>query len=182
MSERLENLKIGLDVDGVLSCFSSGVLKRAKELGLEASFPTSCEKVDSWDMSEAFSRVMKDVWTDDQFWLDLPVLKGASPLPFKPYCYITSRQIPSSVTKAWLDKNGFPEALVITVKNPTEKLTYVKEHNLDLFVDDLYSTVRALREAGVNALLMEAPYQRGHQKDCEGLPKITSLKEIENYI
>jgi uncharacterized HAD superfamily protein len=174
----VKKLRIGLDVDGVLSCFSSGVIKRAKLLGLEKEFPATCREVDCWDMSETFSKVMKEAWKDDEFWLNLPVLEGASPLPFIPTVYITSRQVPSLVTKKWLDRNGFPDAPVITVSHPSEKLAHIKALNLDLYVDDLYSTVRELRENGINSFLFRQPYQRGHIKECEGLPIIDNLNEV----
>jgi 5'(3')-deoxyribonucleotidase len=176
------NKRIGLDVDGVLSCFSAGVISRAKQLGLEDKFPTTCKDVDCWDMSDKFSSLMRDVWTDEEFWLNLPVLKGSEFIPFTPDCYITSRQVPSEVTKQWLDKNRFPEADVITVRRPEEKIQHILERNVDIFVDDLFSTVRTLREKGINALLFKAAYQSGHIKECEGLPTIESLKEIKNYV
>lgn len=174
--------RIGLDVDGVLANFSAGVIKRANKLGLGEHFPKCCHDTSSWDMSEMFSKVMKNIWDEPEFWLDLPVLENAKPMPFQPYCYITSRRVPSGVTKQWLDTNDFPEALVITVNNPTEKVKYIREHGIDLFVDDLYSTVRQLIDAGHKALLYEAPYQIGHKSECEGLPTIKSLEEIINYV
>lgn len=182
MIEKLKDKRVGLDVDGVLANFSAGVIKRANELGVGEYFPKCCHDTNSWDMSEMFSKVMKNLWNDPEFWLGLPVLENTLPLSFQPYCYITSRRVPSEVTKQWLDKNGFPEALVITVKNPKEKLIHIREHNIHLFVDDLYSTVREMRDAGVNALLMSAPYQSGHKTECEGLPTIKSLSEVVNYV
>lgn len=182
MKKKLENINAGLDVDGLLACFSHGVIRRAKQLNLEEHFPKNCKDVDSWDMSEMFSYVMQDAWEQDKFWIDLPVMEGVLPLPFTPKVYITSRRVPSSVTKRWLDKNGFPDAPVITVKNPQEKLQHVIDLKLDVFVDDLYSTVREMREAGVNALLYKAAYQRGHKTECEGLPTIECLSEVMNYV
>jgi FMN phosphatase YigB (HAD superfamily) len=176
------NKKIGLDVDGVLACFSHGVIKRAKELNVSEHFPSTCLEVDSWDMSEMFSYIMQDAWNQPKFWAELPPLKGALPLPFTPEVYITSRRIPGEVTKAWLKRNGFPEAPVITVSNPAEKLRHVLDLDIDIFVDDLYSTVREMRQAGVNALLFKAPYQVGHEEDCKGLPTIERLEEVLNYV
>jgi len=166
--DKLNGKRIGLDVDGVLANFSAGVIKRANELGLGEHFPKCCHDTDSWDMSDEFSTVMNEAWRDEKFWL--------------PYCYITSRRVPSEVTKQWLTNNGFPDALVITVSNPTEKIKWIEEHNIDLFVDDLYSTVRELRDAGYNAVLFDAPYQRGHVEECKGLPKIKTLDEVLTYI
>jgi uncharacterized HAD superfamily protein len=178
MSEK--ELRIGLDVDGVLSNFSAGVIKLAKEKGFAKHFPECCHDVTSWDMSEEFSEVMSDAWRDEKFWLELPALTDS--VPFTPYCYITSRRVPSEVTAQWLKNNGFPEAPVITVSNPSEKIHWIEEHKLDLFVDDLYSTVRELRDAGYNSVLFEAPYQVGHVKECEGLPKIKSLNEVVPFL
>lgn len=178
MSEK----RIGLDVDGVLACFSHGVIKRAKQLNVSEHFPENCLDVDSWDMSEMFSYVMQDAWKQEKFWLDLPPLDGALPLPFEPYVYITSRRVPALVTKRWLDKNGFPDAPVISVTNPTEKLEHAKNLKLDIFVDDLHSTVKEMREAGINALLFKAPYQRGHEEECKGLPTIENLEEVLKYV
>lgn len=172
------NLRIGLDVDGLLSNFSQAVIERAKVMGMEEYFPKTWEDVSYWDMSDQFKEVMKDAWTDADFWLNIPPLTSPAKIKFKPYCYITSRHVPSTVTAVWLSANGFPKAPVITVRKPEDKIRYIKEHGIDLFVDDLYSTVRQLREAGFNALLYKAPYQRGHVDDCKDLPTIECLSEI----
>lgn len=181
MSDLLKGKRIGYDVDGVLACFSCGVIKRAAQMGLQDKFPTTCLAVDCWDMSEAFSQVMKDAWEEPAFWIGLPRLLNEN-LPSPPDCYITSRRVPSEVTKQWLDKHHFPEAEVITVSHPSEKLAIIKERQLDVFVDDLYSTVRELRDAGINSILFAAPYQTGHYAECKGLPTIRQLTEIVKYL
>lgn len=172
---------IGLDIDGVLCCFSHGVIERAKTLGLDEGFPKHWKDVDNWGMGTNFSKIMKDAWLDPQFWLNLPKFPNVK-VDFQPTCYITSRPIAVEVTKQWLDDNGFPEAPVITVANPCDKLQHIQELNVEVFVDDLWETVRMLRDNGINALLYKAPYQRGHADDCEGLPTIESLEEIEKYV
>lgn len=173
-------MKKGLDIDGVLCNFPQGVIERAKTVNLSEHFPPCCHDVMSWDFgTDKFSAVMKDAWLSVEFWLKLKPLAYSLPLSFTPDCYITSRPVENWVTEQWLDLWKFPKADVITVKNPLDKLEVIKERKLDLFVDDYIETVRHLRENGVNALLFEAPYQRGHEH--ADLPKIKCLSEVENY-
>lgn len=169
-------MNVGFDVDGVLAGFAQGVLDRAKVMGLESEFPRTADDIDCWNIAPRFAEVMEDVWTDEEFWLNLEPL--VTELPFPPACYITSRQIPSSVTEQWLDNNGFPKALVITVSHPREKLEHIIRLQLDLFVDDLHHTVRDIIDAGYNAVLLKTPYQRGHEEECEGLPTIERLEDL----
>lgn len=176
----MKTIRVGLDCDGVIAAFTEALLRRAKEMGLAEYFPKCEEDVMCWDVSDRFQDVMKDAWTDERFWLGIkPMTKE---IPFIPNCYITSRFIPTEVTAKWLAKHKFPKAEVITVKHPTEKVKYAKERNLDLFVDDLYSTVREMRDAGINAILFSQPYQRGHVAECAGLPTITNLQEVFKYV
>ena len=137
MSKTLDNLSIGLDVDGLLACFPCGVLKRAQSLGLQNKFPNSCKLVSTWDMSESFQEVMKDVWKDDSFWLNLPRLYTKN-LPFKPAAYITNRHISSDTTKQWLISMGFPNAEVVTVKTYKDKLQEIQKRKINVFVDDYF--------------------------------------------
>jgi len=174
-------LNVALDCDGVLANFSAGVIKRAKKMGLSQHFPKTYKEVSRWDVSGMFSHVMKDAWTDPEFWLDLPVLPGAEKLNFIPACYITSRAVPSEVTAKWLAKNGFPKAEVITVSKPEEKLQHLKDRGIDLLIDDYYVTIIQLLENDVNALLYKAPYQVGHE-ECKTLPTINCLTEVHNYV
>lgn len=176
-----KGLNIALDVDGVLANFSQGAINRAKQMGLGPHFPNHYTEVKNWGMSEKFSEVMRDAWTDEEFWLSLKPLPN-SRLSFTPLVYITSRQVPSSVTEKWLSNNGFPEAEVITVDRPEKKLMYLKQLKAKVLVDDLYSTVRQCREAGINALLYHAPYQVGHELECLDLPVIKNLEEVWDYL
>ncbi len=174
----LKELNVGLDVDGVLCNFTAGVIKRAKNMGLEKHFPSDSLDTTYWNMSDKFSEVMRDAWRDPEFWLALPKLARQPSVPFIPRCYITSRVVPSSVTRQWLDNHGFPAAEVITVKQPSEKLAYIQDMKLSLFVDDYYITVQELLNNGVDARLYRAPYQRGHVEECKNLPTIDSLDEV----
>lgn len=170
------NTSVVLDIDGVICDFTSGLLAAAHRLGLSKEFPSSSEEVMHWDICDKFSVVFDEVKHDKNFWLGLkPLVKK---LPFVPLAYLTARPIDSEITKKWLINNGFPDADVISVCKPEEKLQYLRELNPDVFVDDLYSTVIAANKAGINTVLMKQPYQRGHIEECKGLPTIERLEEI----
>lgn len=173
-------MKIGLDIDGVLACFVGGVLKRASELGMREHFPATCKDVQSWAISERFGDVWQTIGKDVGFWLSLRPLPYTTPLHFQPDCYVTSRPIHQWVTEQWLAVNRFPRAEVFTVKAPLEKIPIVKERGLDLFVDDHWETVRAMRKEGINAVLYKAPYQSGH--DTADLPTIKHLSEVGKWV
>jgi uncharacterized HAD superfamily protein len=170
-------MKVGLDVDGVLCNFVQGILDVAHRRGL-SSFPQRWTDADHWLVCPEFGTVMREVNLDPGFWLQLDPLPYSGPLDFAPDCYITARPIASWVTEQWLAVHRFPKADLITVADPKDKIDHIRERGLDLFVDDHYVTVPELRAAGVNAVLFEAPYQRGH--DVSGLPKIKSLSEVVN--
>jgi uncharacterized HAD superfamily protein len=167
--------RIALDIDGVLANFSGGVVDKAKELGIE--FIDCPSKVTHWDMHPNFSKVMKNYWGDPEFWLNLQPLRSGN-LPFVPHVYITSRPIDTEITRQWLIKHGFPSAPVITVKHPKEKLQHIENMGIDILIDDLHHTVREVIESGRTAFLYKAPYQRGHEEECKGLPTIETLEEI----
>jgi hypothetical protein len=170
-------MKIGLDIDGVLCNFVQGILDIGQSRGL-SHFPKSWDVVDHWLICDGFVEVMKEVNMTAEFWLKLKPLPYSLPLDFTPDCYITARPIESWVTQQWLDYWRFPKADLITVANPVDKLAHIQERQLDIFIDDHYETIPQLRTAGVNAILFDAPYQRGH--DVAALPKIKHLSEVLN--
>lgn len=170
-------MKIGLDIDGVLCNYVQGILDVAKERNLEG-FPSDWTEVDYWFICDGFLDVMKTITYDTDFWLKLKPLPYTAPMDFTPACYITQRPIDNWITEQWLSVHRFPTAEVIRVEDAKDKINHVK--GLDLFVDDLYTTVRSMRAEGINAVLYEAPYQRGH--DVSDLPKIKHLMEVNQWV
>jgi len=177
---------IGLDVDGVVSDFSTGIIRLANKRGLGHLFPSCADEVSSWDMCKNpkdFLDLFLPESVKPEFWLSLPPITESQKFfangnSFVPELYITKRAVPSEVTARWLKENGFPEAEVITVGDPAHKAEIVKAR-CDVYVDDLIETVAGMRAQGINALLFQAPYQRGH--DTLGLPSIKSLAELVEH-
>ena len=167
-------MKVGLDIDGVLANFGKGVIKRAQQLGFGDKFPKCHREITTWNICPEFYTVMRGAWMDPKFWLGLEVLECGIGIPFEVDCYITARPIDSRVTKKWLDENYFPDAPVLTVATHANKLLVAQRRDLTVFVDDLHTTVRAMRENGLDAVLMDAPYNR----DVTDLPRIKYLGDL----
>src|SRR5687767_1701261 len=121
-------MRITLDVDDVLSSFKEHLLDY---YDLDRTPPTS------WDDPRFLEYVPKSYLIED-FWLTIPRAFDPSILTFSPVAYVTSRGVPSSLTKRWLDENGFPDAPVITVGHNQSKLQVLINMKIDLHLDDSY--------------------------------------------
>ncbi len=172
--------KIGLDIDGVLAQFSKGMVDKAIELGL-TGYPTRKEDVSHWDHLSDCGDLWKRIKYDESFWLYLEPFPDALPIDFEVTRYITSRPIGNEISYFWLWKNGFPNPeRCTTVPNPDDKLEVLRQIGIDVFVDDRIETCHQIQDAGIQAILFNAPYQRGHA--YTGLVPIYSLKEVRGIL
>lgn len=165
------NYKIGMDIDGCIASFIDKVLRESRGTSYSQHFPLTSEEVKFWNVSHKFSEFMKPYWMKEEFWLDIVPQNS---LDFTPEVYITSRPIATEVTKQWLDRHGFPDAPVVTVSKPLDKIVHAV--GLDLFVDDYYITVDSMIKNKINAVLFKQPYQVGHLDEIAHLPITDSLK------
>ena len=158
--EVITRTRIGLDVDGVIANFSDAFILKARELGLGQYFPDSWKGHVDWDFGLGRGGIFKAVWReieeDPIFWLRIPT-HSERPL-YRPEVYVTARPVPSIVTEAWLGLNGFPKVPVVTVPVGHNKADAFREFYVDLFIDDKPSNVLELRNAGINAVLLDRPW------------------------
>lgn len=158
----LNRPKIGLDIDDVLSDFIPYYSKK------------SGDKIPSnWNFDSNIGEKLKK--KDKKFWMDIPAKINSDALLFEPHCYITARSIPVSWTKAWLKKNGFPDAKVYSVGIGKSKVEAAKDSGIDIFVDDNYHNFVELNKNGVCCFLMSAEHNKKYNV---GYKRINSLNEL----
>lgn len=163
----LKRPRIALDIDDVLASW----IKPWCELHGNPE-PTS------W----AFDRAIVDKFEAmrsgqrlDEFYAGLPVLTPASEIPFEPALYVTARPVSSAVTEAWLDKHGFPAAPVCTVGIGGSKIDCLKEHNIDIFVDDNFGNFVEINKAGICCFLFDQVHNKRYEV---GYKRIYNLKSL----
>jgi 5'(3')-deoxyribonucleotidase len=157
----LSTKRIALDIDDVLADWAG---EWAKLHGIQR--PTS------WAFDRAIMQkfdAMQYHGTLEDFYANLPVLTRPEDIPFEPVAYVTSRPVPSAITEAWLDKNGFPAAPVYTVGLHGTKVEVLRDIvKADIFVDDRWDNFLELNKAGIFTYLFDAPhntrYDVGHRR------------------
>lgn len=165
-----KDIRIGLDIDGVLAAFVKGWMKRYDDIK---------EIPKSWNFDplimERFE-TMRETGELDDFFLSLEKLIDPWELPFKPHCYITSRPVDNHITVEWLKRNEFPtKNNVYSVPLKASKLEVAKKTGVDIFVDDAYHNFVQLNEGGVKTYLLT----RKHNKSFDvGDLRLNSLKDI----
>jgi len=147
--------KIALDIDEVICDFLGGYSK---------VFNISKETL-YWNFSYKIGEHMEQLKSDKDFWLGLDKLRD---VPFEPEMYVTSRNIPTEWTMEWLEANKLPCRPVVTVPLNTSKVGVLKEHNIDILIDDKYANFLECSKAGIFTYLMDCPhnqhYKVGHKR------------------
>lgn len=159
----LRPLRIGLDIDEVICDFIGGIKQK---YGLE--------EPNSWNWSYKMKEWLKPSKELDKFYLNLKPLINPKDLLFEPTCYITNRPVSVEITQLWIENNGFP---CVPVYCTTDKIKVAKNENLDVFVEDNYSTFVEMNNAGIYTLLLT---QNHNKKYDVGMRRINNLNDIIN--
>jgi hypothetical protein len=158
--------RIGLDVDEVLSNFVKAYCDR-----YNLPIP-HC-----WNFDPLFPERMAELKDDKAFWLSLEPLIKPEDLPFEPAAYVTSRVIPNEWTQEWLWLHGFPVAPVITTTSGFNKAEHCKELNIQIFIDDNFSTMVELNKEGICCFLMDAKHNQRYDVGAKRIKSLVELKE-----
>ena len=157
--------RIALDVDEVIADFISSYCEKF-----------SIENVpEFWNFDKDLPERFKNLKNDKDFWMSIKPRIDPSSIPFEPYCYVTSRVVPTEWTEEWIAHHGFPTRPVYTVGEDQSKLQVLQQHKVDWFIDDRYENFVDLNKAGVCCFLMDAPH---NQRYDVGYKRIKSLNDI----
>jgi hypothetical protein len=162
----LSRPKIGLDIDGVI-CDWCG--SWSKKFG----YPEMRNWRFSYNVRENFASMTPEEM--HEFYMSIPALLDPQTIPFEPHCYITARSIPEDITKAWIQKNGFPTSTVYSVGFGESKVEAAKKSGIDIFVDDCFENFAELNANGICTYLYDAPH---NQRYNVGHKRIKSLNEL----
>lgn len=165
----LKHKKIGLDIDEVLADWLTDWCNYWK-----------IDVPKSWffdrNIMDKFNK-MKEEGKLDGFYLNLKPLINPNDLPFEPEVYITSRPVDTKITEQWLDMWGFPSRPVVTVGLGQSKVEVLKDHDIDIFIDDRFQNFVEINNAGILCLLMDMPHNQRYKVGYRRLKNFADFKE-----
>lgn len=140
------NIRIGVDLDDTLVCFSLGYLQRF------GKFPSK----DCY-----ISRNVNNILIKEKaFWLGLQIKNRPN---FTPALYCSVRVNPHQWTKTYLKRNNLPNAKLYQIKGGWGTSKYpILKNKVDLFIDDSIWNFEDLNSKGVLCFLMTTPQNKDY--------------------
>ena len=132
---KMERLKVGLDVDGVLVNFY---------LHMCRWFNKPYIITEKWS-TDWIDKKFDEIKDDKRFWLTLPTLMPPEAINFDFDYYITSiPKIQRQSRQQWLSMNGYPNKPVIV---SYDKLKTCNILEVDILIDDKLATLDVIRNS-----------------------------------
>lgn len=152
------NLKISLDMDGVLVDFYNHYISK---FGIPKS-----------DL-EITKKVMNVLIKDKEFWMTQPIINIPN---FNPCCYCTSRIIPKRWIKQQIEINNLPKAPIYQVFGyAISKYNQIKRSGAHVHIDDSLLVFIDLNKRGIPCLLLDSP----NNQEWGPIGRIYSLNKNE---
>ncbi|AJD91473.1 nucleotidase [Jeotgalibacillus malaysiensis] len=181
-------MRLGIDIDGTVTCPASLIphinrafnsrltLNDIKEYDLTKALP----KINPKTFSEWFESSEAEIYEASPMNEDadtvLKTLQSSHEL-----IYISARGTEHQhLTKEWFYRHDIHfDKIVLTGSH--NKLSAVKDHRIDLFLEDKHDNAVDIHEdTGIPVLLFDAPYNRAPHP--EGVIRISSWHEAKSYI
>lgn len=175
--DRCQRLKqnVGLDIDGVVADFQTSFLDYMFNTG-KISQKEREAPLHHWN-DYRFRDNFKYIADSEEFWSNIKPLLHGSELKFEPECYITARTIDKNITEKWLKNNGFPVKEVINVGFDGDKRQALKDHRIEIFIEDRFENYLDARELGIFCYMVNRPHNMKY--DIPDFNRIDSIKEID---
>lgn len=188
-------MRLGIDIDNVISNFDSELLKEYIEYDKNLRNTGIVNKQAKYIRNGMFD------WTDDEDKLfyknnieriakKLGVIDGAKEYIDKLHkaghliFIITGRDNgeytdPYNMTREWLDKNNiYYDKLILTdAYNKKGKVIKCLENNIDIMIDDSVGNCKSCIQNNIKTFLMDTPYNR-----FADIPRVNSWKEFYEVI
>lgn len=179
----MKRINFASDIDGVEANWIQAVIDRAYEKGAPHGLPKTAAEVTYWIPTT--HKGIRNVLDTEPDWGDFLLNKvqplyPASQMIVKPRLWVTHRPAEfKEITQLWLRKHGRPDVPVIPVPDLKSKFDVLKEHNIELFVDDNAEVFEDLNSKGIKCLLMN----QGWNQDIDaGNLRIYHVSEVANFI
>ena len=188
-------MKIGIDIDNVISNFNDTLLTEYllhdKELRNSGIINKNADYIRKgmfdWNENEETNFYKNNI---ERIAKKLGVVEGAKEYIDKLHddghiiCIITGRDNgeytePYNMTKKWLeDNNIYYDDLILTdAYDKHAKTKQCLEHNIDIMIDDSVSICSDCVENGITTILMDTPYNR-----YSNIQRVKSWKEFYRYV
>ena len=187
-------MKIGIDIDNVISNFNDTLLTEYllhdKELRNSGIINKNADYIRKemfdWNENEETNFYKNNI---ERIAKKLGVIEGAKEYIDKLHddghiiCIITGRDNgeytePYNMTKKWLeDNNIYYDDLILTDAYKHAKSLKCIEHNIDIMIDDSVSICSDCVENGITTILMDTPYNR-----YSNIQRVKSWKEFYRYV
>ena len=188
-------MKIGIDIDNVISNFNDTLLTEYllhdKELRNSGIINKNADYIRKgmfdWNENEETNFYKNNI---ERIAKKLGVIEGAKEYIDKLHddghiiCIITGRNNgeytdPYNMTKKWLeDNNIYYDDLILTdAYDKHAKTKQCLEHNIDIMIDDSVSICSDCVENGITTILMDTPYNR-----YSNIQRVKSWKEFYRYV
>ena len=188
-------MKIGIDIDNVISNFNDTLLTEYllhdKELRNSGIINKNADYIRKgmfdWNEDEETNFYKNNI---ERIAKKLGVIEGAKEYIDKLHddghiiCIITGRDNgeytePYNMTKKWLeDNNIYYDDLILTdAYDKHAKTKQCLEHNIDIMIDDSVSICSDCVENGITTILMDTPYNK-----YSNIQRVKSWKEFYRYV